>query len=129
VNWFSSAWHAVTHPGQLLSDGEHLLGEVADKGAYALGSGLNHVGLGSVGQWVEHLGDEAAGALDPELQLGHAGILTGAADIVKVVRDVNPMDPWNMAHPAEYLAGVSALGAGLVNDVVNPQDLASGEHP
>jgi RHS repeat-associated protein len=341
VNWFSSAWHAVTHPGQLVSDGEHLLGEVADKGAYALGSGLNHVGLGSVGQWVEHLGDEAAGALDPELELGQtddptqlihgdpgairgtasklgtfsgafgrtasgldgmdsstwtgaaadafrakyapqpgkwrdastasgdasealgsyagtvewaqgqareaialyaegqrvtatavtayndqvtaynaaaqaydtklaagqnpgprptepgsfsdpgvslrehaqeilsaaraernragaqaasvvsrgtdlapaepgfwsqvgdtfsdefeasqlasasfgAGILTGAADIVKVVRDVNPMDPWNMTHPAEYLAGVSALGAGLVNDVVNPQDLVEG---
>ena len=341
MNWFSSAWHAVTHPGQLLSDGEHLLGEVADKGAYALGSGLNHVGLGSVGQWVEHLGDEAASALDPELQLGQtddptqlihgdpgairatasklgtfsgafgrtasglegmdsstwtgeaadafrakyapqpgkwrdastasgdasdalgsyagtvewaqgqareaialyaegqkvtsaavtayndqvtaynaaaqaydsklsagqnpgprptepgpfsdpgaslrehaqeilsaaraerdragaqaasavsrgtdlapaepgfwsqvgdtfsdefqasqlasasfgAGILTGASDIVKVVRDVNPMDPWNMTHPAEYLAGVSAVGAGLVNDVVNPQDLVEG---
>jgi len=341
VNWFSSAWHAVTHPGQLISDGEHLLGEVADKGAYALGSGLNDVGLGSAAQWVEHLGDEAAGYLDPELQLGQtddptqlihgdpgviratasklgtfsgafgrtasglegmdsstwtgaaadafrakyapqpgkwrdasaasgdasdalgsyagtvewaqgqareaialyaegqrvtataatayndqvtaynaaaqaydtrlsagqnpgprptepgpfsdpgvslrehaqeilsaaraerdragaqaasvvsrgtdlapaepgfwsqmgdtfsdefeasqlasasfdAGILTGAADIVKVVRDVNPTDPWNMAHPSEYLAGLSAVGAGLVNDAVNPQDLVEG---
>jgi RHS repeat-associated protein len=341
VNWFSSAWHAVTHPGQLVSDGEHLLGEVADQDAYALGSGLNHVGLGSVGQWVEHLGDETVSALDPELQLGQtddptllihgdpgairatasnlgtfsgafgrtasglegmdsstwtgaaadafrakyapqpgkwrdastasgdasealgsysgtvewaqgqareaialyaegqrvtatavtayndqvtaynaaaqaydtnlaagqnpgprptepgpfsdpgvslrehaqeilsaaraernragaqaasvvsrgtdlapaepgfwsqvgdtfsdefeasqlasasfdAGILTGTADIVKVVRDVNVMDPWNMTHPAEYVAGVSALGAGLVSDVVNPQDLVEG---
>jgi len=341
VNWFSSAWHAVTHPGQLVSDGEHFLGEVADKGAYVVGSGLNHVGLGSVGQWVEHLGDEAASDLDPELQLGQtddptqlihgdpgairatasklgtfsgafgrtasglegmdsstwtgeaadafrakyapqpgkwrdastasgdasealgsyagtvewaqgqareaialyaegqrvssaavtayndqvtaynsaaqaydsklsagqnpgprptkpgpfsdpgvglrehaqeilsaaraerdragaqaasvvsrgtdlapaepgfwsqvgdtfsdefqasqlaqasfgAGILTGAADIVKVVRTVNPTDPWNMQHPDEYLAGLSAVGAGLVNDVVNPQDLVEG---
>ena len=45
------------------------------------------------------------------------------ADIGKVVRDVNPDDPWNMTHPAEYLAGLSAIGAGLVHDAVHPQDL------
>jgi RHS repeat-associated protein len=55
-----------------------------------------------------------------------AGILTGTADLIKVVRDVDPMDPWNEEHPAEYLAGLSALGAGVVQDVVDPEDLVKG---
>jgi RHS repeat-associated protein len=55
-----------------------------------------------------------------------AGILTGTADLIKVVRDVDPMDPWNEAHPAEYLAGLSALGAGVVQDAVDPMDLVKG---
>jgi RHS repeat-associated protein len=52
-----------------------------------------------------------------------AGILTGTADLIKVGRDVDPMDPWNEEHPAEYLAGLSAVGAGVVQDVVDPEDL------
>lgn len=39
VGWFSSVWHAVTHPGQLVSDGEHLLGQVTDQGAHLVGRG------------------------------------------------------------------------------------------
>jgi hypothetical protein len=39
-----------------------------------------------------------------------SGVLTGVADIGKFARSVNPVDPvdpWNMSHPAEYLAGLS----------------------
>ena len=70
MNWFSSAWHDVTHPGQLISDGEHWLGQVTDEGAHLVGRGLTDVGLGQAGNWVDSLGDDAASALDPELQLG-----------------------------------------------------------
>jgi RHS repeat-associated protein len=70
VSWFSSAWHAVTHPGQLVSDGEHLLGQVTDEGAHLVGRGLTDIGLGQVGNVVDGWGDDAAGALDPEMQLG-----------------------------------------------------------
>jgi hypothetical protein len=70
VNWFSSAWHDVTHPSQLISDGEHWLGQVADQGAHLVGRGLTDVGLGQLGNTVDGWGDDAAGALDPELQLG-----------------------------------------------------------
>ena len=45
------------------------------------------------------------------------------ADIGKFARTVNPEDPWNMTHPAEYLAGLSGTAAGLVHDAVHPQDL------
>jgi RHS repeat-associated protein len=70
VNWFTGFVHDVTHPGQLISDGEHLLGQVADEGAHAVGRGLTDIGLGQVGNIVDGWGDEAASALDPELQLG-----------------------------------------------------------
>jgi RHS repeat-associated protein len=70
VGWFSSLVHAVTHPGQLISDGEHLLGQVTDDGAHLVGRGLTDIGLGQVGNVVDGWGDDAATALDPELQLG-----------------------------------------------------------
>jgi hypothetical protein len=41
VSWFSSALHAVTHPGQLFSAAEHGLGTVLDDGAHLVGSGLS----------------------------------------------------------------------------------------
>jgi RHS repeat-associated protein len=72
-SWFSSALHAVTHPGQLLSDTEHAVGTVLDDGAHVVGSGLSDVGLGGAGQWVDRVGDDVAndlGAQVPEEQLG-----------------------------------------------------------
>jgi hypothetical protein len=70
VSWFSSAWHALTHPSQLVSDGEHLLGQVTDQGAHLVRRGLTDVGLGQLGNTVDGWRDDAASALDPELQLG-----------------------------------------------------------
>jgi RHS repeat-associated protein len=52
------------------------------------------------------------------------GVLTGAADIAKFGRSVDPMDPWNVTHPAEYAAGLSGTAAGLADDVINPGALA-----
>jgi flagellar motor protein MotB len=51
------------------------------------------------------------------------GIINGGADIVKFVRVLNPEDPWNEEHPAEYVAGVSGTLAGLTADVINPENL------
>ena len=50
----------------------------------------------------------------------------GVADIVKFARSIDPLDQWNMEHPAEYIAGLSGTAAGLANDVINPQDLVKG---
>ena len=55
-----------------------------------------------------------------------AGVVNGAADIVKFARSVNPTDPWNIEHPAEYAAGASGTLAGLASDVINPQNLVKG---
>ncbi|HEX8007995.1 MAG TPA: DUF6531 domain-containing protein, partial [Trebonia sp.] len=55
-----------------------------------------------------------------------SGVLMGAADIVKFARSVNPEDPWNQAHPAEYAAGMSGTLAGLTDAAMNPVDLVKG---
>ena len=55
-----------------------------------------------------------------------SGFLTGTADILKTARAVNPVDPWNMTHLAEYAAGMSAMAAGLVQDEIHPLDAVRG---
>jgi RHS repeat-associated protein len=55
-----------------------------------------------------------------------SGILTGASDIVKTARAVDPLDPWNVTHLAEYGAGMSAMAAGLVHDEMHPMDALQG---
>ncbi|MER6561661.1 putative T7SS-secreted protein [Streptomyces sp. NPDC001027] len=42
------------------------------------------------------------------------GVVKGTAGILNFVRGVNPMDPYNITHPAEYLTSLNSLAAGLV---------------
>ncbi|MGW1268019.1 putative T7SS-secreted protein [Streptomyces sp. NPDC002491] len=42
------------------------------------------------------------------------GVIKGTAGILNFVRGVNPMDPYNITHPAEYLTSLNSLAAGLV---------------
>ncbi|GLF95590.1 RHS repeat protein [Streptomyces yaizuensis] len=42
------------------------------------------------------------------------GIIKGTAGILNFVRSVNPMDPYNITHPAEYATSLNNLAAGLV---------------
>ena len=44
----------------------------------------------------------------------------------RFARSLDPLDQWNLEHPAEYVAGLSGTAAGLANDVINPQDLVKG---
>jgi hypothetical protein len=79
--------------------------------------------------WWSQLGDDVSDTL----QAGQfadisftGGVIDGAADIIKFGRSIDPMDQWNLEHPAEYAAGLSGTAAGLANDVINPQDLVKG---
>ena len=54
------------------------------------------------------------------------GVVDGAADIVKFARSIDPEDPWNIEHPAEYAAGLSGTAAGLTSDVIDPEGLVKG---
>ncbi|GGF35554.1 putative T7SS-secreted protein [Williamsia phyllosphaerae] len=51
--------------------------------------------------------------------VGAASVVT---DTVKMVRTVNPSDPYNMAHPAEYARNATALGAGLTSMAAHPEE-------
>ncbi|MEU3087122.1 putative T7SS-secreted protein [Streptomyces massasporeus] len=42
------------------------------------------------------------------------GIIKGTAGILNFVRSVNPVDPYNITHPAEYATSLNSLAAGLL---------------
>ena len=72
---------------------------------------------------VDDLADAGQAGQLAELHFG-GGIVEGTADLVKVARSLNPTDPYNMTHLAEYGLGLSAMAAGVAHDVTNPADLA-----
>lgn len=61
------------------------------------------------------------------IELTHfsAGVLKGTAGLLNFVRSLNPMDPYNLTHPAEYYKGVSMTLAGIASTAANP-DRAAG---
>ncbi|MEU5983959.1 putative T7SS-secreted protein [Streptomyces sp. NPDC047434] len=56
------------------------------------------------------------------IELAHfgGGVVKGTAGLVNFVRSVNPVDPYNLTHPAEYYKGVNMTLAGLVSTAANP---------
>ncbi|MEV7181039.1 putative T7SS-secreted protein [Kitasatospora sp. NPDC093679] len=54
------------------------------------------------------------------------GLVKGAVDVVKFGRGLNPMDPYNLTHPAVYLDHVNSTVAGLVRTGNHPMDLVTG---
>ncbi|MBQ1089755.1 putative T7SS-secreted protein [Streptomyces sp. B93] len=42
------------------------------------------------------------------------GIIKGTAGLLNFVRGINPLDPYNLTHPAEYATSLNSLAAGLV---------------
>ncbi|MFF4248992.1 putative T7SS-secreted protein [Streptomyces sp. NPDC001822] len=55
-------------------------------------------------------------------ELAHfgGGVTKGTAGLINFVRSVNPTDPYNLTHPAEYYKGVNMTLAGLVSTAANP---------
>jgi RHS repeat-associated protein len=60
-----------------------------------------------------------------ELGTAHfaGGFIGAASGFLDFARWVNPMDPYNMAHPGEYLAGLDSLQAALVDMSLHPSVL------
>lgn len=53
----------------------------------------------------------------------YGGIVKGAAGIVDFGRGLNPMDVYNVTHPATYLDHVNQLAVGLVHADLHPTDV------
>ncbi|MBF6044376.1 type IV secretion protein Rhs [Streptomyces sp. NRRL B-1677] len=64
--------------------------------------------------------DFAQGAQVELLHFG-GGVFRAGTDLVKFGRSMNPLDPYNVTHPAEYLNGVSNTAAGLVSLASHPE--------
>jgi hypothetical protein len=56
----------------------------------------------------------------------YGGIAKGVGGILKFGRSLNPLDPYNVTHPAEYVAGLSGTAAGLLHTVNHPLDMLKG---
>lgn len=56
------------------------------------------------------------------IELAHfgGGVIKGTAGLLNFVRSVNPIDPYNLTHPAEYYKGLNMTLAGLASTVANP---------
>ncbi|MGW2558204.1 putative T7SS-secreted protein [Streptomyces sp. NPDC001514] len=48
------------------------------------------------------------------------GVIKGTAGLANFARSVNPMDPYNMTHPAEFAMSLNSTAAGLVTAVNDP---------
>lgn len=55
-----------------------------------------------------------------------AGAGEGIEDIAKATPSLNPLDPWNVTHPAAFVDGVSSTAAGLVTANLHPAELVKG---
>lgn len=53
------------------------------------------------------------------------GVIKGAAGLANFVRAVNPVDPYNLTHPADYATSLNSLAAGLVVTANDPVGAAS----
>ncbi|MEU8985196.1 putative T7SS-secreted protein [Streptomyces sp. NPDC048558] len=69
--------------------------------------------------------DAADAVVSTQLNQAHVlgGLLKGGADLVKLVRTVNPMDSYNITHPGEYVKNSNMLLAGLVGTAAHPERL------
>nr|WP_326596428.1 DUF6531 domain-containing protein [Streptomyces sp. NBC_01803] len=61
----------------------------------------------------EQAGDAYTGV---RLNASHfmGGVVRGTAGVVNFARSVNPIDPYNLTHPAEYLTALNSTATGLV---------------
>lgn len=59
------------------------------------------------------------------IQVEHfaGGLIRSGTDLVKFVRGLNPQDPYNMTHPAQYLSHLNSTAAGLLDMTVHPERL------
>ncbi|MDG9727613.1 MULTISPECIES: putative T7SS-secreted protein [unclassified Streptomyces] len=57
------------------------------------------------------------------VELNHVagGVIKGTAGLVSFARGLNPADPYNLTHPAEYLQNVSMTLSGLVSTAAHPE--------
>jgi RHS repeat-associated protein len=51
------------------------------------------------------------------------GLVRSGTDLVKFARGLNPYDPYNLTHPAQYLTHLNATAAGLVDMTQHPERL------
>ncbi|MFF5283386.1 putative T7SS-secreted protein [Streptomyces sp. NPDC013171] len=112
---------------EILNDARKARDEAAEAARTAVSAALAHAPKEPKGRdrVKAELMDYGLGA---GIELAHfgGGIVKGTAGLVDFVRSVNPTDPYNLTHPAEYYKGVNMTLAGLVSTAANPDRALQG---
>ncbi|MEU2547047.1 putative T7SS-secreted protein [Streptomyces roseolus] len=105
----------------LLNDARKARNEAGETAAGAVRAALAHAPQAPTGLEKAKLDllDLGAGT-GVELTHVGGGIVKGSAGLIGFVRSLNPVDAYNVTHPAEYYKGVNMTLAGLVSTAANP---------
>ncbi|MEV4944366.1 putative T7SS-secreted protein [Streptomyces sp. NPDC053755] len=106
---------------EILKDARHARNEAGETAKAAVHAALAHAPKEPTGREKAKLELMDYG-LGQGIELAHfgGGVIKGTAGLVNFVRSVNPTDPYNLTHPAEYYKGVNMTLAGLVSTAANP---------
>ncbi|MFE5911367.1 putative T7SS-secreted protein [Streptomyces wedmorensis] len=106
---------------EILDDARKARNEAGDTAKAAVSAALAHAPKEPTGRERAKLELMDYG-LSQGIELAHfgGGVVKGTAGLLNFVRSVNPVDPYNLTHPAEYYKGVNMTLAGLVSTVANP---------
>ncbi|MFF3173574.1 putative T7SS-secreted protein [Streptomyces sp. NPDC057900] len=109
------------HAQEILDDARRTRNEAAETAKAAITAAMAHAPKTPTGldRAKQELIDYDLGQ---GVELAHfgGGVIKGTAGLVNFVRSVNPQDPYNLTHPAEYYKGVNMTLAGLASTAANP---------
>ncbi|GGW58609.1 putative T7SS-secreted protein [Streptomyces xantholiticus] len=106
---------------EILADARRARNEAAESAKSAVTAAMAHAPKEPTGR--DKLKAEFMDyAMGQSIELAHvgAGVVKGTAGIVNFVRSVNPIDAYNLTHPAEYWKGVNMTLAGIASTAANP---------
>ncbi|MEU3480423.1 putative T7SS-secreted protein [Streptomyces sp. NPDC033754] len=106
---------------EVLDDARKARNEAGETAKAAVGAAMAHAPKEPTGREKAML-ELADYSLGTSFELAHVGggAIKGTAGLINFVRSVNPVDAYNLTHPAEYYKGVNMTLAGLVSTVANP---------
>ncbi|MER6996965.1 putative T7SS-secreted protein [Streptomyces sp. NPDC000410] len=106
---------------ELLTDARRQRNVVAEAAKKAIATAMAHAPAepSAVDRLKYDAMDYAIGTSTEMLHFA-GGATKGVIGLVNFVRSVNPLDPYNLAHPAEYYKNVSMTLSGIVSTAANP---------
>ncbi len=109
------------HAQEILEDARRARNEAAETAKGAVTAAMAHAPKEPTGlaraKW-DYIDYETGQGIELAHFVG--GAVKGTAGLVNFVRSVNPQDPYNLTHPAEYYKGVNMTLAGLASTAANP---------
>ncbi|MGK5640278.1 putative T7SS-secreted protein, partial [Streptomyces sp. URMC 126] len=116
----------MQHAQELLTGARTQRNSAAEAAATAVNAALAHAPQKPA--FTDRVGmniDDFESAAATELTHVAGGFTKGAADTVKFVRTVLPVDPYNVTHPAQYLDHMTNMGAGIMTLANHPERIPS----